>query len=93
MNLKAEIVESIIKIARECGVKKVILFGSRARGNNRERSDIDLAFEGGNSARFALDVDDFTPTLLKFDFVNLSTANEAILKEIEKDGVILYEQT
>ena len=93
MNLKAEIVESIGKIARECGVKKVILFGSRARGNNRERSDIDLAFEGGNSVRFALDVDEFTPTLLKFDFVDLSTANEAILKEIEKDGVILYEQT
>ena len=93
MNLKAEIVESIAKIARECGVKKVILFGSRARGNNRERSDIDLAFEGGNSTRFVLDVDDFTPTLLKFDFVDLSTANEAILKEIERDGVILYEQT
>ena len=93
MNLKAEIVESIGKIARECGVKKVILFGSRARCNNRERSDIDLAFEGGNSARFALDVDEFTPTLLKFDFVDLSTANDAILKEIEKDGVILYEQT
>lgn len=30
--------------------KQAILFGSRARGDNRERSDIDLAISGGNTA-------------------------------------------
>lgn len=36
----------------------VILFGSRARGDYGRCSDIDLAVRGGNTAGFALDVDE-----------------------------------
>ncbi len=36
----------IIDLALQCKLDKVILFGSRARGDNRERSDIDLAIQG-----------------------------------------------
>ncbi len=55
------------------GVKKVILFGSRASGDNWERSDVDLAISGGNRTMFSLDVDEIeiVPTLLMFDVVDL----------------------
>lgn len=39
-------------------MKKVILFGSRARGDYHRASDIDLAVYGGNIAEFALDVEE-----------------------------------
>lgn len=81
-------------MAKKYGVKKVILFGSRARGDNWERSDIDLAVSGGDRTMFALDVDEaeIVPTLLMFDVVNLdSGCNEELRAEIELDGVVLYE--
>lgn len=40
MNLEANIQEEIIGLAEKHKIKKVILFGSRARGDNREKSDI-----------------------------------------------------
>lgn len=33
--------DNLPALARECGLEKVILFGSRARGDHRARSDID----------------------------------------------------
>ena len=39
--LPAPVVESIQALAQRCGIKRVRLFGSRARGDNRERSDLD----------------------------------------------------
>ncbi len=52
MNLDAGIREEIIGFAQKCKIRKVILFGSRARGDNKERSDIDLAVSGGISQSF-----------------------------------------
>ena len=40
-------IEEICRLAEKNKVQKVILFGSRARGDFRERSDIDIAFYGG----------------------------------------------
>lgn len=71
----------------------MILFGSRARGDNHERSDIDLAIQGGNTTRFSLDADDEVYTLLFFDIVDLEKpVQPELLKEIERDGVVLYEK-
>lgn len=50
--IKQNVVEEIIQLAEKYGLEKVILFGSRARGDYKERSDIDLAFCGGDSSRF-----------------------------------------
>ena len=36
------------RVAKRYSVRKVILFRSRARGNNTERSDIDIAVYGGD---------------------------------------------
>lgn len=95
MNLPEKVKDKIIELARKYGVKKVILFGSRARGDNWERSDIDLAISGGDRVRFTLDVDesDIVPTLLMFDVVDLDEpCNEDLLDSIKMDGVVLYEE-
>ena len=94
MNLPKHIHEAIIALAQKYDVKKVILFGSRARGDNWERSDIDLAISGGNRTMFTLDVDEIeiVPTLLMFDVVDLDNGcNEELRAEIARDGVVLYE--
>lgn len=95
MNLPEKVKDKIIELARKCGVKKVILFGSRARGDNWERSDIDLAISGGDRVRFTLDVDEseIVPTLLMFDVVDLDEpCNEDLRELIKRDGVVLYEE-
>lgn len=44
LNLDKEIIDDIIKICEKHEyIEKVILFGSRARGDNNIKSDIDLA--------------------------------------------------
>lgn len=92
-NLSERIESDLISLAAQYGLDKVILFGSRARGDNQERSDIDLAIQGGDTTRFALDVDDKVWTLLLFDIVDLGKpVQPELLREIEKDGVVLYEK-
>ncbi len=43
-----EIIQTIIKMCNEFQAKEVILYGSRAKGTARERSDIDIAVSGVN---------------------------------------------
>lgn len=91
--IKPAVLREIQEFARKCHIKKVILFGSRARGDYRRTSDIDLATQGGNHARFAVDVDELSSTLLKFDFVDLDGSVQAeLLKSIEQEGVVIYEE-
>ena len=67
MNLPKKIHQGILNLAKKYQLSKVILFGSRARGDNKERSDIDLAVSGGDVIRFSLDADEDLPTLLMFN--------------------------
>mgnify|MGYP000864876135 FL=1 len=46
MNLPNPIREGIVQLAHKYGLSRVVLFGSRARGDNWERSDVDLAVAG-----------------------------------------------
>ena len=93
-DLERQIEDEIIELAKIYHIKKVILFGSRARGDNAERSDIDLAVSGGDFVNFSLDVEDKVWTLLKFDIINLDKENNPeFLTEIERDGIVLYEET
>jgi predicted nucleotidyltransferase len=44
LNLEKRIVDDIVAIAEKYEmIKKIVLFGSRARGDNSKKSDIDLA--------------------------------------------------
>ena len=91
--IREQVLKEIKELAEKYDVQKVILFGSRARGDFRERSDIDLAAQGGNVDLFALAVDEETSTLLKYDIVNLDRAvQKELLLSIENEGVLLYEK-
>lgn len=93
MTLDMNIQNQIIAQAKKYQIEKVILFGSRARGDHRETSDIDLAVTGGNVTGFRLAVDDEVRTLLMFDVVNLDEpVQKPLLQSIESEGVILYEK-
>ena len=92
-NLDKKIERELISVAKNFGVKKLILFGSRARGTNKERSDIDIAVSGGNFFDFANAVDETIDTLLLFDIINLDgELDEDFQAEIARDGIILYEE-
>lgn len=87
------VLEELIALAKQYDLYKLILFGSRARGDFHKKSDIDLAFSGGDKVRFALDADEQTSTLLTFDFVDLDKEIQSALRQsIEKEGLILYEK-
>ena len=87
------VVREIEELARKYNINKVILFGSRARGDYHRTSDIDLAVTGGDCVRFALDVEDETSTLLFFDVVNLDgKVQKELLDSIGKEGICIYEK-
>ena len=91
--IRDEVIQEICEIAEKYKVEKVILFGSRARGDFRRTSDIDLAVKGGDFINFSLDVDEETSTLLMFDFVDLNRSIQQELREnIEREGRIIYEK-
>ncbi len=91
-NFDKRIEDEMIAFAKKHHVKK-ILFGSRARGDNNERSDIDIAVSGGNFLDFSSDVNEMIATLLEFDIVNLDHGiTEELEEEIKRDGVILYDE-
>ena len=86
------VIKEIRQMAQQCGLVRVILFGSRARGNFTKVSDIDLAVTGGNTARFALDLEE-TSTLLCFDVVDLDKPVQKELRQaIADEGIVLYEK-
>ena len=91
--LDKRVEEDIITLAKKNAIKKVILFGSRARGDHSPRSDIDLAVSGGDVFEFSCDVEEKTWTLLMFDVVNLDQGiSQELQEEIDRDGVALYEE-
>jgi predicted nucleotidyltransferase len=91
--IRPEVIEEIRNLAQKYDIEKVILFGSRARGDFKERSDIDLAFCGGSSSHFILDVDETTSTLLEFDIVDLDKpVRKELLESIKREGVVLYQK-
>ena len=77
-------------------IEKIILYGSRARGDNRDRSDIDIAIVCPSATRDewvrVLDIVDEADTLLKIDCVRLDELGQGsrLGQEIIKDGVQLY---
>ena len=88
-----ELYTKLANLAARYGAQRLVLYGSRARGDFHERSDIDLAVYGmpeDQRSSFSMETEDL-PTLLKLDIVHVSQSmNPAFLKNIEEDGVTLY---
>lgn len=90
--LREEVTAFIVEQARECGLAKVVLFGSRACGRFSEKSDIDLAVYGASFDRYVGLLEEGCPTLLTFDFIDMSQeVSEGLRNRIAQEGVVLYE--
>jgi predicted nucleotidyltransferase len=76
----------------DANVMKVTLFGSRAKGNAMERSDIDIALIGDDIDMEKLRDEVFQiDTLLKIDLVDFNNCKNDLLKsEVLKDGITLF---
>ena len=92
-NLPDRVLRDITHFAKMHSITKVILFGSRARGTNTERSDIDIAVYGGDFDSFYWDIKENVHSLLMFDVVEVDAGiSEELEEEIRKDGVVIYEK-
>ena len=83
---------SIAVLGRRYGAQRLVLFGSRARGDNRPASDIDLAVYGmpeSQRGAFGAACEEL-PTLLKLDIVHIRPGMAPLfLQNIERDGIDL----
>lgn len=83
-------------LAAQPQVARVVLFGSRARGDAGPRSDIDLAIEApGASRRQWLDWEaqiDAAATLLRIDVLRWDEASSAMRHRIAEEGQVLYDR-
>lgn len=96
MNLEREVKEAIIKLAKKQNhIEKIMLFGSRARGDNHKTSDIDLAIWAlGSISEFAYVLDEQAPTLLEFDLSHMNEVEDSFfIEQVLKEGIILYEKS
>ena len=96
MNIPIEdVYEQIRQRAEKFDVKKIVLFGSRARKTNHSKSDIDIAVYG--CEKFDLFSDSLNEdlwSLLELDIIDMDHKNVSpdLISEIERDGVVLYEK-
>ena len=92
-NIPGRVLEDISFYSHINGIRKVVLFGSRARGTHTERSDIDLAVSGGDFETFYWNIKEQAHSLLTFDVIDLDSGiSDELKKEIERDGITLYEE-
>ena len=96
VNLSREIIMEIQDIGKRYNISQIVLFGSRARKTNWEKSDIDLMISTSDSAAQLDFIDSLEEidTLLMFDVVNRKGFNYSsdLHAEIMRDGVIIYEE-
>ncbi|MFR1904355.1 MAG: nucleotidyltransferase family protein [Clostridium neonatale] len=78
---------------QEKSLKKVVLFGSRAKGNYKYNSDIDLGIlcDKKYKGTIAEELDELVGVLLLLDIVFADSINEEIKLQIEKYGIEIYD--
>jgi uncharacterized protein len=76
-------------------IDKIWLFGSRARHDETERSDIDLAILCPKLALSqwykVVEVIEDLPTLLVFDVIRYEEVSSELQQRIQEEGMIIYE--
>ena len=93
----AEAIETLVARLRDLAeVRRVILFGSRVRGDNQPRSDIDLAVSLPDGTALdwqaVVEAADSVPTLLMIDLVRWEDAPRVLKSRIVSEGKVLYER-
>jgi CRISPR-associated protein Cmr1 len=82
-----EILNNIIeKIKTKYDPDKIILFGSRARGDAHKNADIDIAIENPKNPISNIDIS------APLDIVDLTKANSSLKEKVRREGVTIYER-
>ncbi len=94
--VRAMIAKTMHKNANRLRGHKVVLFGSRAQGNAKPRSDFDLGVLGDTPLPlpdfFAIeDMLDELPTLYRFDWVDLARVSERFRSKALEKVEVIYE--
>jgi predicted nucleotidyltransferase len=92
----SEIKDKTVPIAKNYGISKMYLFGSYARGEATEESDVDLLIEKGE-LRSLIQYFSFVAELegslaCHVDVVTTSIEDKAFLGRIREEEVVLYER-
>ena len=87
----------VAPVARRYGVRSIVLFGSRARGDNRDDSDFDLLLEmkvpGVNYTVPGLMADLRDALGAPVDAYYAGGMPKAFEKDAKRDGIVLYSDT
>ena len=91
--LSVDLLEQIVDAVRQdAKPQRIILFGSRARGEWNDRSDIDIAvILESSSTFFSTPVEERIRTLLKIDILDFRKLNDSFRREVLDNGVVIYE--
>lgn len=82
-----EVILEVAKLCRSFHAKEVILYGSRAKGTARERSDIDIAVTGVDNFEILMEKVEELPTLYSVDLLNMDTCrNQLLVEDIREYG-------
>ena len=93
--MDAELKAVVSNLAQRYGAERVYLFGSYARGDATEASDIDLRIDKGSirGLQFARLLGDLEDTLgKKIDLISTSGMDEDFRKAIASEEVLLYKR-
>ena len=93
--MDAKLKAVVSNLAQQYGAERVYLFGSYARGDATEASDIDLRIDKGSirGLQFARLLGDLEDTLgKKIDLISTSGMDEDFRKAIAPEEVLLYER-
>jgi predicted nucleotidyltransferase len=87
---EAEYLARVRALCAEQHARRVVLFGSRGRGDNAPTSDFDIAVFGADDPTALAERIDEIPSLYATDLIDMDTcANPALVREVERDGVLL----
>ena len=89
--------QKIINITvAQFAVDKIVLFGSRAKGNYRDGSDIDLCLFGDLALTNIYQINNALDELMlpyKIDIIIYKNmTNQALIEHIERVGIVLYQR-
>jgi predicted nucleotidyltransferase len=89
--------EAVAEVAERAGIDLVVLFGSAARGQLRQESDVDIAvwFALGKpgfatEGRVAEELHEALRPPRELDLVVLNGASPILLAQIRAEGIVLY---
>ena len=86
-----DIIENVKTICIENGVKQLYLFGSYAKGNAHEKSDVDFVLKGVKDINLIAEKTDNIETLKRIDLFDYDNIKNPVLKEaMDKYGKIIY---